>query len=99
MNPINQAVDLQDWQWALPDVDRAVLGTWLRQMPTFQSAIREALRLVCLSTGWPFAEAWLPNTEQTRLNCSPVWFAQPLLASSPFDPFRLASQQLTFTIG
>ncbi|MGI0484781.1 EAL domain-containing protein [Pantanalinema rosaneae CENA516] len=99
MNPINQDVSLQNWQRALPDIDRAVLRTWLGQMPTFQAAIREALRLICLSMGWTFAEVWLPNSDHTRLDCSPVWFAQPSFATSPFDPFRLVSQPITFARG
>lgn len=99
MNPINQDVDVQDWQRALPNIDCAVLRSWLGQMPTFQAAIGEALRLICLSTGWVFAEAWLPNPEQTRLDCSPVWFTQPQSTLSPFNPFRLVSQQLTFLPG
>lgn len=99
MNPINQDVDVQDWQRALPDVDRVVLRTWLSQMPTFPAALEQALRLICLSTGWAFAEVWQPNLEQTCLNYSPIWFAEPPLALSPFAPFRLVSQQITFAPG
>ncbi|MBL1177557.1 EAL domain-containing protein [Pantanalinema sp. GBBB05] len=99
MNPIDQDVDVQNWQRALPNVDRAVLRTWLGQMPTFQAAIGEALRMICLSTGWAFAEVWQPNSEQTCLDCSPVWFVQPRLAEFSFAPFRLLSQQRTFAPG
>ena len=40
----------------------------------FYSALEVALSEVCEATGWSFGEAWIPNAEETVLECSPVFY-------------------------
>lgn len=42
----------------------------------FESALVVALDMLCKTTGWQFGEAWIPNYEQTHLECSLVSYQE-----------------------
>ena len=46
----------------------------INETDDFQSAIAAALRNVCESTGWDYAEAWIPSADATALERSPVCY-------------------------
>ncbi len=46
----------------------------INETEDFQSAIAVALRNVCESTGWDYAEAWIPSLDATALERSPLWY-------------------------
>ncbi len=46
----------------------------ISKVPDFYSALEVALSEVCEATGWSFGEAWIPNTEETVLECSSVFY-------------------------
>ena len=37
-------------------------------------ALAITLRKVCETIGWPLAQAWIPRTDGTFLECSPAWY-------------------------
>ncbi|MBI3896675.1 MAG: EAL domain-containing protein [Gammaproteobacteria bacterium] len=39
------------------------------------SALAMALRAICQTTGWAIGQAWLPNADGSRLECSPAWYS------------------------
>ena len=41
--------------------------------PDFDQALAIALRTLCEATGWIYGEVWLPSTDGTVLECSPIW--------------------------
>jgi diguanylate cyclase (GGDEF)-like protein/PAS domain S-box-containing protein len=58
----------------------------------FESSLLIALQLVCEKTGWEFAEAWLPNSEHTLLEYSPVWYGK----SSKWQKYHFSSHNFSF---
>jgi adenylate cyclase len=46
----------------------------ISQAPDFNSALEVALSKVCEATGWSFGEAWIPNADETALQCSPALY-------------------------
>ncbi|PSB32177.1 EAL domain-containing protein [Stenomitos frigidus] len=54
-----------------------------------------ALQHICQSLGWIFAEAWVPNTSQTQLECSAAWYS----SAANLQTFRAASEQAVFAPG
>jgi signal transduction histidine kinase/CheY-like chemotaxis protein len=40
----------------------------------FDQALEIALRTLCQATGWIYGEVWLPSTDGTVLECSPIWY-------------------------
>jgi signal transduction histidine kinase/DNA-binding response OmpR family regulator len=49
----------------------------------FQAALASALRKICETTGWPYGEVWLPASERSRWECSPIWYS-PLASGAAF---------------
>ncbi|NEP61238.1 MAG: GAF domain-containing protein [Symploca sp. SIO2G7] len=68
----------------------------ISESPDFESALEITLRNVCETIGWHFAEAWIPNTQSTLLECSPAWYSSGLPA---LKQFRQDSQKLQFAPG
>jgi hypothetical protein len=54
----------------LQDIADAIVG-----IQTFELALDTALQHVCQSMNWVFAEAWVPNSAQTQLECSRAWYS------------------------
>lgn len=48
----------------------------ISQSVDFHSALEVTLCQVCETIGWDFAEAWIPNSDATVLECSPNWYAR-----------------------
>jgi diguanylate cyclase (GGDEF)-like protein/PAS domain S-box-containing protein len=61
----------------------------------FDLALSIVMQHVCQSMGWVFAEAWMPNQDQTRLECSPVWHGD----QDHLHPFRAVSEAMSFAPG
>ncbi len=40
----------------------------------FNQALEIALRILSEATGWSYGEAWLPASDGTVLECSPIWY-------------------------
>ncbi|MBW4546301.1 MAG: EAL domain-containing protein [Symplocastrum torsivum CPER-KK1] len=56
------------------------------------SALNVVLRQVCELTNWDYGEAWLPCSDNSRLNCSPAWYGDPITLYQ----FRQTREILTF---
>ncbi|MEC4802866.1 MAG: adenylate/guanylate cyclase domain-containing protein [Jaaginema sp. PMC 1079.18] len=61
----------------------------------FDSALEVALRLVCQTTQWAYGEAWVATTDETALECSPLWYCDPDEKDNLAE-FRNYSEALTF---
>lgn len=42
----------------------------------FAQALNIALRTLCEAMGWIYGEVWLPNVEETMLECGPIWYCK-----------------------
>ncbi|MBZ8181254.1 PAS domain-containing protein [Oscillatoria salina] len=67
----------------------------------FETALQAALEQVCEASGWSYGEAWIPNNNQTFLECSPAWYYHNLTQKNPasvanIKKFRQSSKNLTF---
>lgn len=54
----------------------------------FNQALGEVLALLCEATGWGFGAVWVPNSEQTYLEISPVCYYNSCLNPSEQDRFN-----------
>ncbi len=61
----------------------------------FDTALSIALQHLCQRMGWVFAEAWVPNAKQSRLELSAAWYG----SSDNLLAFRDASQHIHFAPG
>ncbi len=61
----------------------------------FEVALHMVLQQMCELTGWNFAETWLPNTQETMLTYSSIWYGN----SDVGESFYQESCQLTFASG
>lgn len=61
----------------------------------FHAALGVAVDKVCKVTGWNYGEAWIPRSNDTALECSPIWYGN----GNSLDQFRQFSEQLTFAPG
>jgi PAS domain S-box-containing protein len=59
------------------------------------SALEVVLRRVCEKTGWVIGQAWMPNGDQTLLECGPAWMG----GNGELDKFREASRTSKFSPG
>lgn len=58
----------------------------------FHSALFVVLRQVCSATNWNYGEVWLPRSDGTVLECSPVWYGN----TEVLESLRAVSKTLTF---
>jgi PAS domain S-box-containing protein len=58
----------------------------------FNSAVHATLRRVCETTGWHYAEAWIPSPDGKMVECSPVWYG----AAPGLEKFRRESERIPF---
>lgn len=67
------------------------------------SALQVVLRLVCISTQWDYGEAWIPNEEQTLMECSPGWYGNDVVVENSrqrsFQDLHRRRMNLTFALG
>lgn len=61
----------------------------------FNTALEEALKRICESTGWVFGEAWVPSPDGTHLRFGTAWYDK----SESLERFRKASERFTFLPG
>ena len=61
----------------------------------FDLILSLALQHICQSMGWVFAEAWVPNTAQSQLECSTAWYG----GETRLHTFRAASEKSVFACG
>jgi adenylate cyclase len=70
----------------------------ISKVPDFYSALEVALSEVCKATGWTFGEVWIPNAEETALECSPVFYysgaGKDQIEIAALKSFRLHSDGL-----
>jgi len=69
----------------------------INEAQDFHSALEVALRKVCETTGWNFAEAWIPRPrpDGTVLECSSAWYSSDM----SLEKFRRLSENFTFSPG
>jgi PAS domain S-box-containing protein len=60
----------------------------------FDSALEVTLNKVCETTGWNFAEAWIPIPEKTTLKLSRGWYC----STPSLEKFRRFSEEFTFSL-
>lgn len=68
-------------------------------MPHFNFAV--ALSRVCQAIDWDYGEAWVPNSETSLLELSPVWYANPSRSLDRLDAlekFRACSEEFVLSI-
>ena len=58
------------------------------------AALEIVLRRICQSTGWVFAQSWIPRADGSALECSPAWFGNGNL-----EEFRLGSEYTRLPAG
>jgi PAS domain S-box-containing protein len=59
------------------------------------AALEIVLRRICQSTGWVFAQSWLPRADGSALECSPAWFGN----GKHLKEFRLGSEYTRLPAG
>ncbi len=62
---------------------------------TVNDALGLAVRRVGEQTGWPFGQAWVPDSTGSYLECTPIWHGE----GGKFDWFRASNQGTTFARG
>jgi len=60
-----------------------------------QSALTVTLAKVCETTGWTYAQAWIPRADDAVIECSDAWYCR----ESGFEKLRAASLRCTFAPG
>ncbi|MBD1890821.1 PAS domain S-box protein [Coleofasciculus sp. FACHB-SPT9] len=65
------------------------------ESPDFHSALFVALQKVCEATGWDFGEAWIPQSDNSVLECSRGWYSR----ATCLEEFRQGGENLTFAPG
>ncbi len=61
----------------------------------FHELLAIILKNVCETLGWNLGEAWLPSTDESVLECSPVWYSN----SDTLEEFRLWTKGFVFSAG
>jgi PAS domain S-box-containing protein len=59
------------------------------------AALEIVLRRICQSTGWVFAQSWIPRADGSALECSPAWFGN----GKHLEEFRLGSEYTRLPAG
>ncbi|ERT07716.1 sensory box protein [Lyngbya aestuarii BL J] len=49
------------------------LSQAISSAPDLETALEIALQTLCETTSWIYGEVWIPTTDQTVLECSPIW--------------------------
>ncbi|MBD2580039.1 transporter substrate-binding protein [Oscillatoria sp. FACHB-1406] len=66
----------------------------------FETALGIAVEQLCETTGWIYAEAWVPTEDNSVLACSPQWYAREIGSETAtveaISQFRTYSEALTF---
>jgi len=65
----------------------------------FDQALSVTMELICETTGWDLAEAWIPSTQNLDLVCSPVWYQHSQINQEHTEKnqrFREISKKITF---
>lgn len=62
----------------------------IAESPDFNSAIKNTLQKICLATSWAYSDAWVPSSDGSHLECSPVWYSQ----IGDVREFRAASEKI-----
>lgn len=74
----------------LLDISKAIT-----EADSFTSGVIAALRRICEHMDWVIGEAWLPNSDGTRLE----WFLAEYIGSKDLEAFIAASKKFTFVPG
>jgi PAS domain S-box-containing protein len=68
--------------------------------PDFNQALYAALQGLCEATGWLYGEVWLPAANGQALECSPVWYYNPVgqaaTVTAAVQQLRQAISSVTF---
>jgi len=67
----------------------------ISETKNLNAALEIALKKVCEATGWDYAEAWVPSTDGTVLEFSPVWYS----SAKSMEKFRRLGEKITFPPG
>lgn len=67
----------------------------MNEVSDFPSAIRVALEQVCEIAGWSYAEAWIPRSDGSALDLSPMWFGK----KEEMEKLRSSITDVTFPSG
>ncbi len=59
------------------------------------AALTVTLTRVCETTGWGLAQAWVPGSDETVIECSPAWYC----GNKEMEPLRTVSLELRFARG
>ncbi|MFH1323148.1 MAG: ATP-binding protein [Methanobacteriota archaeon] len=67
----------------------------ISEAENLNAALEIALKKVCEATGWNYGEAWIPSSDGTLLEFSPVWYS----STRSLNRFRSLSEKFTFPPG
>jgi diguanylate cyclase (GGDEF)-like protein/PAS domain S-box-containing protein len=73
-------------------------GKFWELIPDFSSALRDILQRVCELAGWDLGEAWIPDSSDCELRCSPIWYCNAH-AYAHANQFRRQSEGTKFAPG
>ncbi|WP_049558149.1 adenylate/guanylate cyclase domain-containing protein [Limnoraphis robusta] len=79
------------------------LSQVISSAPDFETALEFALETFCETTNWIYGEVWIPATNQTVLECSPIWYCchaqqNPQIITA-IETFRSHLEGITFKPG
>ena len=66
------------------------------QSPKFNRALESVIKKTCLGIGWDYVEVWIPNSSDTRIECSPIWYGRPAFQEL-LAKFHSYSQKVTYS--
>ncbi len=84
LRDVSETRQLQECALKLPALMREV-----SEAVDFHQALDRSLKGLCSLTGWDYAEAWLPRSDEKFLECCSAWFG-----SEGFESLRNLSQDL-----
>lgn len=61
----------------------------------FDKLLEELIHKACLSIDGDYVEVWIPDSNGTRIECSPIWYGRPEIQEL-LTKFHSYSEEITF---
>ena len=69
--------------------------THINNSPDLETTLTAVLKQVCNATGWDYGEIWMPNADDSVLECSRAWYDR----HGTLQAFRDRTESMTFSRG